>query len=420
MKFSKTPVKGTCDILPEEMRLREYILSMIKETYELYGFSQIETPVMEHIENLTGKQGGENEKLMFQILKRGEELKRAFKDEKDELADSGLRYDLTVPLARYYANNMSKLTMPFKSLQIGNVFRADKPQKGRFRQFMQCDIDILGDNTILAEIELIAATASMLTNIFKEVGISEFTIHINDRRLLKAIGAYSGFREENFDEVFISLDKIDKLGLDIVKEELLLKGYPNETIIKFISIFSNWKEGISCAEFCEFIAKDFVDTQVIENIDAIIACLRKMINKGVRLVYNPALVRGMAYYTGTIFEINITGYNFSIAGGGRYDEMIGKFCGQNIAACGFSIGFERIITILQDNAKCNNNRNKKCIAVLIDKSISSGRIIEIFEEATALREGGNIVLVQPLNKNAKFQVENLEKDGYTDIRKVLK
>lgn len=211
---------------------------------------------------------------------------------------------------------------------------------------MQCDIDILGDTTILAEIELIAATAAMLTNIFKEVGISEFTIHINDRRLLKAIGAYSGFCEVNYDDIFISLDKLDKLGIVRVKEELLLKGYPVETVVKFISIFSNWKEGISCAEFSKFIAKDFADTQVIENIDTIIACAKKMISKDVKMVYNPALVRGMSYYTGTIFEISITGYNFSIAGGGRYDEMIGKFCGQNIAACGFSIGFERIITIL--------------------------------------------------------------------------
>ncbi len=419
MKFRKTPVKGTCDILPDEMRLREYVLSMIKETYKLYGFSQIETPVMDHIENLTGKQGGENEKLMFQILKRGEELKKAFEDGKFELADSGLRYDLTVPLARYYANSMSKLTMPFKSLQIGNVFRADKPQKGRFRQFMQCDIDILGDNTILAEIELIAATATMLTNIFKEVGISEFTVNINDRKILKAMGAYSGFYEENFDEVFISLDKMDKLGADKVKEELLLKGYPIETVSKFISIFSNRNEGDSCKEFCDFLPNDFVDIQVIENIDTIIACVTKMINKDVKLVYNPALVRGMSYYTGTIFEISITGYNFSIAGGGRYDEMIGKFCGQSIAACGFSIGFERIITILQDNEKCNNYRDKKSIAILVDKNISSERIIEIFEEATALRKCGNIVLIQPLNKNVKFQVENLEKDGYSDIRKVL-
>jgi len=212
---------------------------------------------------------------------------------------------------------------------------------------------------------------------------------------------------------------MDKLGADKVKEELLLKGYPIEAVTKFISIFSNWNEGISCKKYCNFITKDFVDAQVIENIDTIIACVKKVINEDVKLIYNPALVRGMSYYTGTIFEISIAGYNFSIAGGGRYDEMIGKFCGQNIAACGFSIGFERIITILQDNAKCINYRKKKNIAFLIEKSISSERISEIFEEATLLRESGNIVLVQPLNKNVKFQVENLEKGGYTDIRKVL-
>lgn len=419
MKLIKAPVKGTIDILPDEMRLREYVLSKMKETYELYGFSKIETPVMEHIENLTGKQGGENEKLMFRILKRGEELKRTLDNGKFELADTGLRYDLTVPLARYYANNMSKLTMPFKSLQIGNVFRADKPQKGRFRQFMQCDIDILGDNTILAEIELIAATATMLTTIFKEVGISEFTVNINDRRLLKAMGAYSGFYEENYDEVFICLDKMDKLGVDKVKEELLIKGYPIEKANKFISIFNRWEEGSSCTEFCNYLRNDYVDKQVTENIDTIIDCVRKMVSKDVKLVYNPTLVRGMSYYTGTIFEISIAGYNFSIAGGGRYDEMIGKFCGQDIAACGFSIGFERIITILQDKAKYNNYRNKKSIAILVDKNISAERIIEIFEEATELRKSGNIVLVQPLNKNIKYQVESLEKDGFTDIRKVL-
>ncbi|BCN31072.1 histidine--tRNA ligase [Anaeromicropila herbilytica] len=417
MTFIKTPVKGMCDLLPEDMRLREYVLSMIKETYELYGFSQIETPIVEHLENLTGKQGGENEKLMFQIMKRGDDLKKSYDDGKGELADSALRYDLTVPLARYYSNNMSKLTMPFKSLQIGNVFRADKPQKGRFRQFMQCDLDILGDNTILAEIELIAATSNMLTNIFKEVGISEFTVHINDRKILKAIGTYSGFCEEELDEVFISLDKMDKIGADKVKEELLFKGYPAQNVEKFISIFNNKNEESSCEDFCKFLTSDIVDTQIIQNIDSIIGCVKKMIKGEVKLVYNPALVRGMSYYTGTIFEISIPGYNFSIAGGGRYDEMIGKFCGQSIPACGFSIGFERIITILKDNAKFANYSNKKSIAILIDKNINSEKIIEILEEATALREDGNIVLVQPLNKNVKFQVENLEKEGYTDIRK---
>ena len=207
MKFITTPVKGMNDFLPEDMRLREHVLGLIRETYATYGFDQIETPAMEHIENLTGRQGGENEKLIFKVLKRGRELEKGM--ETGELADCGLRYDLTVPLARYYANNKNSLPTPLKALQMGSVWRADKPQKGRFRQFTQCDIDIIGDGSIMAEIELIAATSKMLTRIFSEVGIREFTVHINDRRILKAMAASAGFTPEQYDDVFIILDKMD-------------------------------------------------------------------------------------------------------------------------------------------------------------------------------------------------------------------
>lgn len=419
MDFIKTPVKGMCDILPDEMRLREYVLKLIKESYELYGFSLIETPVMEHIKNLTGKQGGENEKLFFRILKRGDELKRALEDGKMELSDSGLRYDLTLPLARYYANNISKLTMPFKALQIGNVFRADKPQKGRFRQFIQCDIDIIGDNSILAEIELIAATAEVLSNILSEAGLSEFTVHINDRKILKAIGAYAGFAEEDYFDVLISLDKMDKIGKDKVKEELLSKGYELTKVEKLIAILSKSEKPGSCSEFCQFLNGEYIEEEVISNLDTIIACARKMIkNKDAKLQFDPTLVRGMSYYTGPIFEVTLPDYNFAIAAGGRYDEMIGKFCGQSVAACGFSIGFERIITIIKDRGLKNSTRSKKSIAVLVDKNLDSQRLAEVFEEASKLREAGNIVSVQPLNKNVKFQVEKLEKEGYDEIRKI--
>ena len=186
MKFIKTPVKGMCDMLPADMRLREHVLGMIKESYGAHGFMEIETPVMEHIENLTSKQGGDNEKLIFKVMKRGAELQRAIEKGDGELADNGLRYDLTVPLARYYANNKEKLPTPFKAMQLGNVWRADNPQKGRFRQFTQCDIDILGDDSSLAEIELITATATMLSKILAEANLNAFTIHINDRRMLAA------------------------------------------------------------------------------------------------------------------------------------------------------------------------------------------------------------------------------------------
>ena len=224
MKFVKTPVKGMCDMLPEDMRLREHILDLIKKTYASYGFMEIETPVMEHIENLTSKQGGDNEKLIFKVMKRGAELRRAIDAGKEEFADNGLRYDLTVPLARYYANNKEKLPVPFKALQIGNVWRADNPQKGRFRQFVQCDIDILGDDTNLAEIELVSATADMLSRIFAEIGITDFTIHINDRQILRGAALKAGFSEDDIPSVLISLDKFDKIGLDGIRKDLVEYG----------------------------------------------------------------------------------------------------------------------------------------------------------------------------------------------------
>ena len=237
MKFIKTPVKGMCDMLPSDMRLREHVLSMIKKSYGQYGFMQIETPIVEHIENLTSKQGGDNEKLIFKVMKRGAELQRAIDKGDGEYADNGLRYDLTLPLARYYACNKEKLPSPFKALQMGNVYRADNPQKGRFRQFTQCDIDILGDDSNLAEIELITATASMLTQIFAEIGITDFTIHINDRRILGAVALCAGFAEEDVGSVLISLDKFDKIGLAGIEKELLENGYAQETVDKYLDVY---------------------------------------------------------------------------------------------------------------------------------------------------------------------------------------
>ncbi|MBQ3967837.1 MAG: ATP phosphoribosyltransferase regulatory subunit, partial [Lachnospiraceae bacterium] len=237
MKFIKTPVKGMCDMLPSDMRLREHVLSMIKKTYSAYGFMQIETPVMEHIENLSSNQGGENEKLIFKVMKRGAELSRAIEAGKGEYADNGLRYDLTLPLSRFYANNKEQLPMPFKALQIGNVWRADNPQKGRFRQFTQCDIDILGDETDLAEIELISATSRMLSDIFAQIGISEFTVHVGDRRILKAAAVAAGFKEEDLGQVLISLDKLDKIGVDGILAELKENGFDEDVAKKYLSMY---------------------------------------------------------------------------------------------------------------------------------------------------------------------------------------
>lgn len=419
MKFIKTPVKGMCDFLPADMRLRERVLGMIKDVYAKYGFTQIETPAVEHIENLTGKQGGDNEKLIFKILKRGEELKRALSEQSAQLSDSGLRYDLTVPLARYYANNVNSLPSPFKSLQIGSVWRADRPQKGRFRQFTQCDIDILGDATNLAEIELISATSDMLSRIFAVAKITGFTVHISDRRILKAMARYAGFDEQDYDAVFIILDKIDKIGFDGARAELIAAGFCAESVDRFIDLVANAREDVSCAEFCASL-NGAADMGVAAAIDDIIRCAGATAAEGVKLIFDPTLVRGMSYYTGTIFECSIDGYGFSIAGGGRYDEMIGKFSGQQVCACGFSIGFERIITILKDHLNELELAQTPRRAILIEPSVCAERIAQVLKRASELREEGVCVNVQPLKKNAKRQIDLLNAEGYTTIERVYR
>lgn len=417
MKFIKTPVKGMCDMLPADMRLREHVLSMIKKTYATYGFMQIETPVMEHIENLTSKQGGDNEKLIFKVMKRGADLQRAIEKGDGEYADNGLRYDLTVPLARYYANNREKLPTPFKAMQLGNVWRADNPQKGRFRQFTQCDIDILGDDSSLAEIELITATASMLSQIFAEIGVTDFTVHINDRQILGAVALAAGFTEEDIGSVLISLDKFDKIGLDGIRNDLLQGGYPEETVDKYLAVYRTVKEGVSIEEFCAAIPQEVLPARVSENLSEIIACVRPMLNPGVKIVFDPTLVRGMGYYTGPIFEVTIDGYSFSIAGGGRYDKMIGKFSGQNVPACGFSIGFERIVTILKDHMQ-GSMQLQNASAYLIGNRVSRERKAEVIAKAMELRRAGEIVTVLPMSKNVGHQIELLEAEGFAKFEKI--
>ena len=417
MKFIKTPVKGMCDMLPADMRLREHVLSMIKTTYATYGFMQIETPVMEHIENLTSKQGGDNEKLIFKVMKRGAELQRAIEKGDGEYADNGLRYDLTVPLARYYANNKEKLPAPFKAMQLGNVWRADNPQKGRFRQFTQCDIDILGDDSSLAEIELITATASMLSQIFAEIGVTDFTVHINDRQILSAVALAAGFAEEDIGSVLISLDKFDKIGLDGIRTDLVQNGYPEETVDKYLAVYRTVKEGVTIGEFCAAIPQEVLPARVGENLAEIIACVQPMLSQGVKIVFDPTLVRGMGYYTGPIFEVTIDGYNFSIAGGGRYDKMIGKFSGQNVAACGFSIGFERIVTILKDHMQ-GAMKLQNASAYLIGNRVSRERKAEVIAKAMELRRAGETVTVLPMSKNVGHQIELLEAEGFTKFEKI--
>ena len=406
-------MKGMNDYLPGDMRLREYVIGQIKSTYGSYGFCPIETPCVEHIENLTSKQGGENEKLIFKILKRGEKLAGA--ESQQDLCDSGLRYDLTMPLSRYYANNMAQLPSPFKALQIGNVWRADRPQKGRFRQFTQCDIDILGDATNLAEIELMGATTTMLC----KLGFTGFTVRVNDRQILKAMAQACQFEEADFDKVFIILDKMDKIGLEGVKKELLDAGFAQESVDKYVTWFERAGQGLSAREFCGEGLADVLDPKVLDGLDEILSCVQAGASGDFKLAFDPTLVHDMNYYTGTIFEVELPGFSGSIAGGGRYDEMVGHFCGQKVCACGFSIGFERIITILKDQGYQIPDDTRK-VAFLAENGLSAEKKVAMFQEAAALRAEGVQVMVTTRAKNAKHQKETLRGQGYEEFKEFFR
>ena len=410
MDLIKKPTTGMKDITPQEMELRNYVMNEIRKTYSSFGFTQIETPAVEHIENLCSKQGGENEKLIFKILKRGEKLNLADAKAENDLVDGGLRYDLTVPLCRFYANNAATLPKPFKALQMGNVWRADRPQKGRFRQFMQCDIDILGEPSNLAEIELVLATTTLLGR----VGFKGFKVHINDRRILKAMAAYSGFAEEDYDNVFIELDKMDKIGLDGVCECLAQDGFSTDAIAKYRALFEEFEKQDDQLGFLKETLGDFIEENASDNLSEIIKAVESSKGADCEIVFDPTLVRGMSYYTGTIFEIEMKELACSVAGGGRYDKMIGKFTGQDTPACGFSIGFERIITIMMEQGVKAPGSTEKT-AFLVEKGIDGERLGEIIAKAQALRAEGKTVLVARMNKNKKFQKEQLEADGYTSF-----
>ena len=436
MQMIKTPVNGMKDIEPREMEIRQFILSKIREVYARFGFTEIETPNIEHIENLLSDQGWDNEKLIFKILKRGEKLDKALESgNMNEIVDSGLRYDLTVPLCRFYSNNKDKLASPFKAMQIGNVFRADRPQKGRFRQFCQCDIDILGEATNLGEIETLLATSTLL----KEIGFDKynFSFDINDRRILRAMNTYAGFSDDDFESVCITLDKLDKVGFDGVKKELLEKGFAEEKIDKFNALFDAVGENVDAATairnlqnkivganaasvgatHCEPDAavsdmdKEFIN--ICNNLIEIVETVTK--NVDVKINFNPTLVRGMGYYTGPIFEIKSEKFSGSVGGGGRYDKMVSKFIGQDVPALGISIGFERIIGIyLDDDFKIPSNIKR--IAYLIEKGMEISKKSDIIKSALEERKNGNIVYIAELAKNKKFQCEKLEALGYTEFK----
>ncbi len=415
MGLSKKPVTGMKDILPEEMRIRNYVQNVIKDTYKAFGFTQIETPCVENISNLTNKQGGENEKLIFKILKRGEKLNLETAKEDSDVVDNGLRYDLTVPLVRYYSNNANNLPAPFKALQMGNVWRADRPQRGRYRQFMQCDIDILGDPSNLAEIELILATTTTLG----KLGFKNFQIRINERRILKAMAAYSGFPKESYDSVFIILDKMDKIGLDGVKEELIKYGFTTESVNKYTELFEEIEKQTNAIDYLAMKLGDYMDEDVKQWMNEIIDSVKATKSSDFEIVFDPTLVRGMSYYTGTIFEIAIPEFGGSCGGGGRYDKMVGKFIGHDVPACGFSIGFERIVLLLMEQGfKIPEDYDK--VAYLIEKGVKGNDLCDVIAKAQEERKNGTQVLVTRMNKNKKFQKEQLMEQGYENFKEFYK
>lgn len=392
-----TSVKGTNDYLPKEALLRDYLQGKILETYRSCGFERISTPILEEIENLDKSEGGENLGLIFKIMKRGDKLEKALESgNPKEIADLGLRYDLTLPLSRYYAGHRAELPNPFKCIQMDCVFRAERPQKGRLRQFMQCDIDILGSESVNCEIELIDTTAKALLN----VGIKNFKIKINDRRILKNLIYAAGFTPDDADSVCIAFDKMDKIGGEGVSAELLEKGFNPDTVRKFIDLMSINPFTLEEAEkYCE-------DKTPVENLRYIIDTVSQFSGDSYSIVYDRSLVRGQGYYTGTIFEIESLDFGSSIAGGGRYDNMIGKFLNESVPAVGFSIGFERIASILSD-AGFKIPEAKKKIAVIYDAT----DILPALKKADEFRKGNyEVVLCERPKKLGKL-FGKLEEQG---------
>lgn len=423
MSFIKKPVTGMRDILPREMELRNRLTGIIRDTYALYGFTQIETPVVEHIENLTSKQGGDNEKLIFKVLKRGEKLEKALSEIEpgcaDTLTEEGLRYDLTLPLTRFYSANAAQLPQPFKALQMGPVFRADRPQKGRFRQFMQCDIDIFGDPTNLSEKELILATTDALSRISEVSDIGGYSILINDRRILMELVKYAGLPEEDTDSILVVLDKFDKIGAEGVDSELLEAGYAPESVAKLREVMENVEASAEGAlSFTEKLGTPEAKAAG-QNVYDIMSTIAGVPGRNIKICFDPSLVRGMGYYTGTIFEIKLDKFASSVGGGGRYDRMAGKFTGQNVPAVGFSIGFERLMSILLDDKAAGAEGEGKT-AWLIEKDMDNEKLCAILADAEKERKAGRAVLMVWMAKNKKFQKDGLLSQGYTDIKEFFR
>ncbi len=395
------PLKGTKDFLPRETQVRDYLQSTITNVYQKNGFVRIETPIIENIENLMGSEGGDNLNLIFEVLKRGDKLQKALLSGA-QLSDIGLRYDLTLPLSRYYAANKEVLPSPFKVIQIGKVYRAERPQKGRMREFMQCDIDIIGDESINAEIELISTTATALS----AVGFKSFTVHVNDRRMLNSMLLNFGFEKEDLQSVCVSFDKLDKISADGVINELIQKEF-NKTAIDKLSEFLTQGD-FSLNKVTGLILQQ--DAHYAAELSAIIACSKTLSNGNYNIEYSPRLVRGQGYYSGVVFEVTCDGFAGAVGGGGRYDNMIGKFTGEQISAVGFSIGFERIAgIILENNFEVAQNKKRLALIYKNDENFAN-----VLKTAQILQAEYDVCVLQAGKKIAK-QLNRIQAQGIDSV-----
>ncbi len=409
MPVSTKPVKGTRDFDPADTALREHVKSIILQSYRSFGFNQIETPVMENIDILQNAEGGENLSMLFKVLKRGEKLKLDTPvQHENDLVDYGLRFDLTLPLARFYANNHTKLPRPFKTIQMGYVWRAERSQKGRYRQFFQCDIDYLGTAAHTAEIELINASASTLT----KLGFKDFTVRVNDRRILETLATHCGIADKDVAGVLVTLDKLDKIGVEGIVKELQGRSVDQQSIDKltaFLHAYMN--DEIRLDTISNHI--DSLDEAVLAQLQQIIQTATAVADGHYSVEFDLSLVRGMGYYTGPIFEVSSNEFGSSLAGGGRYDNMIGKFLkSTSVPACGFSIGFERILYILQERGeKIHESPARSAILYNPDDT----NLQTLFINANALRTDRHDVSLEIRQKNIKQQLESLKTVGITQF-----
>jgi histidyl-tRNA synthetase len=412
-KLPTAPPRGMRDVLPDEVELRDAATQAIVGVYRSYGFRRIETPALESLRLLIGSEGGENEKLIFKVMKRGEDLESALAGGGRDLADLGLRFDLTVPLARYYAENHARLPDPLKAIQIGPVWRAERPQKGRFRQFTQCDIDVLGIGGLVSEVELILATSEALT----ALGLTGLTVRVNDRRILALIARHCGFADARQSSFFIAFDKLDKIGAEGVLGELRETGHDPDAVARFealLAVLQKREMSLEALRASVPVAGD--EAAAFDSLATLLAVVAPALSEGVRVQFDPTLVRGMGYYTGTIFEIVSPAFPSSIAGGGRYDRMIGRLLGRDVPACGFSIGFERLIAILGEGGDRGIRGGgvagaPRRIALLLDDDAGLPRALEA---ARMLRAQGDLVSLELRRKNARKQLDDLQAHGFSD------